>query len=99
MKCKPVHDFVDNPVTAHSDKNIVIKGEAFSDFDRVFMVRCIYVYLVVLCTRDMIEWANKLHPRGIWQHEVWFNCLDEYRRCFRLNYCIEYITLTEVLSG
>lgn len=70
MKCKPVHGFVDNPITAHSDKNIVIEGEVFSDFDCVFMVCCIYVDLV-MCTVYTIEWTNKLHPRGIWQHEVW----------------------------
>ena len=70
MKCKPVQDFMDNPVTAYSNKDIVIKGETFSDFDSVFMVRCVYVDLVMLYTRDMIECANKLHPGGIWQHEV-----------------------------
>jgi hypothetical protein len=34
---------MDKPITSQGNENVVIKGEAFGDFDRVFMMRRVYM--------------------------------------------------------
>ena len=43
MKRESINNFMDEPISANSDKNIEIEAEGFRNFRRMFVVRCVYM--------------------------------------------------------